>query len=351
MRNPKHLFVALVLLLHLPFYSCGQEKAEPVAGAIRLFETLVHRDSVTVTIDTDWGRIIRKKMEEEYQRAHVIICAGADTLVDLDAQVASRGAVRKQVCFNPPLKLKFGKSDLRNLGFDGHHVLKLVMQCTMGGGGESLAEKEMAAYGLYRILTPQSFRIRPIRLIILNKGKNRENNIFDGFIIEPEKELADRMQGQIPKRETCSVLMVERPQFNRMAVFQYMIGNTDWAVANLHNLKVLKVPEYHKLIPVPYDFDYAGMVDAHYAVPTESLDIKSVRERRYLGFSCSEEDADKLAAEFLAKKQEFLAFCNAFPWAEDRTRRSVVKYLDDFFEELENPRQFRYVFGNGINHK
>ena len=33
----------------------------------------------------------------------------------------------------------------------------------------------------------------------------------------------------------------------------------------------------------PYDFDYSGIVDTDYAVPGEGVDIKSVRERAYLG--------------------------------------------------------------------
>jgi hypothetical protein len=32
-------------------------------------------------------------------------------------------------------------------------------------------------------------------------------------------------------------------------------------------------------VVVPYDFDYAGIVDAYYAVPNEGLEIENVRQR------------------------------------------------------------------------
>ncbi|MFC2096584.1 hypothetical protein ACFLQ3_02680 [Bacteroidota bacterium] len=37
------------------------------------------------------------------------------------------------------------------------------------------------------------------------------------------------------------------------------------------------------LIPVPYDFDFAGLVNADYANPAEVLDIENVTERYFLG--------------------------------------------------------------------
>ena len=59
-----------------------------------------------------------------------------------------------------------------------------------------------------------------------------------------------------------------------------MIGNTDWAVPNNHNVKLIYDKE-RKLAPplvVPYDFDYSGLVDASYAVPNEVIGTEKVTE-------------------------------------------------------------------------
>ena len=43
---------------------------------------------------------------------------------------------------------------------------------------------------------------------------------------------------------------------------------------------------------MPFDFDYAGLVDAHYAVTAKALNLPSVRERLYRGPCQSEAELD-----------------------------------------------------------
>ncbi len=63
-----------------------------------------------------------------------------------------------------------------------------------------------------------------------------------------------------------------------LAMFQYMIGNGDYSVTGRHNLRILAMATSGPsgFIPVPYDFDYTGLVNTHYAIPGESLGIKNV---------------------------------------------------------------------------
>ena len=66
-----------------------------------------------------------------------------------------------------------------------------------------------------------------------------------------------------------------------LAVFEYLIGNTDWSVPYQHNIRLLTVPAIKNPVPVPYDFDQAGLVEAFYALPSENIGVASVRERVY----------------------------------------------------------------------
>jgi hypothetical protein len=59
----------------------------------------------------------------------------------------------------------------------------------------------------------------------------------------------------------------ETETFLKMAVFQYMIGNTDWSVPYLHNIRILSFDAQTIPSVVPYDFDHAGIVNAPYALP------------------------------------------------------------------------------------
>ena len=69
------------------------------------------------------------------------------------------------------------------------------------------------------------------------------------------------------------------------SVFMYMVGNTDWSLPYLHNIRVFQ--NFTSYIAVPYDFDWSGIVDAPYAVPDYRLNIKSVRDRIWRGTSVS----------------------------------------------------------------
>ena len=55
-------------------------------------------------------------------------------------------------------------------------------------------------------------------------------------------------------------------------MFQYMIANTDWSTTFLHNAKLIQLNDTKKYIPLAYDFDMAGFVDAPYAVADPSLE-------------------------------------------------------------------------------
>jgi hypothetical protein len=117
-----------------------------------------------------------------------------------------------------------------------------------------------------------------------------------------------------------------------------MIGNTDWAVTYQHNIKVLigrssVKPELG--IAVPYDFDYSGLVDAHYATPAEALGLESVRERRYLGLCRTEDDFAKTLREFSDKKAEFYRLINEFPYLDEKVKKGMTGYLDEFYNGID----------------
>ena len=72
-------------------------------------------------------------------------------------------------------------------------------------------------------------------------------------------------------------------------VFQYFVGNTDWSAFAgpageqcCHNVVPFARAD-GVLLPVPYDFDATGIVNAPYSLPDERLRIQRVRQRLYRG--------------------------------------------------------------------
>ena len=103
----------------------------------------------------------------------------------------------------------------------------------------------------------------------------------------------------------------------KMAVFEYMIGNTDWSVQYYQNVKLIASDSLSIPSTVPYDFDHAGIVDAPYAKPAEALQLSSTQERRYRGFCIASMAAyDETFALFNSLKNEFYDVYTKSPMLE-----------------------------------
>ena len=72
------------------------------------------------------------------------------------------------------------------------------------------------------------------------------------------------------------------------------------------------------LTPVPYDFDYSGLVDAPYAVPPEGIPVENVRQRNYRGYCAHMAQARAIAAQLSPRRAEFSALFATIPGLEPR---------------------------------
>jgi hypothetical protein len=126
----------------------------------------------------------------------------------------------------------------------------------------------------------------------------------------------------------------------RMMMFEYMIGNTDFSIWALHNVRVIQKPD-RTLIGVPYDFDLSGMVHAPYAMPDRRLGLKSVVDRMYRGPCRSVDEFDAAAAPFRAKRTEILALLDSAPALERSIRGEMKEYIDGFFRAIDKPASIK----------
>ena len=136
--------------------------------------------------------------------------------------------------------------------------------------------------------------------------------------------------------------------FTIMGLFQLQVGNTDWSIPEMHNIKLIKVADagHPSPIAIPYDFDYCGIINANYAVPHEILPIESVTERFYMG-TCREmgeyEDAFKL---FREKRTEIASLFTNSPYLDKTGKKSSVSYLDGFYRIIDSQGSIRSVILN-----
>ncbi|MDO6473742.1 hypothetical protein [Maribacter sp. 1_MG-2023] len=134
----------------------------------------------------------------------------------------------------------------------------------------------------------------------------------------------------------------------KISIFQYAIGNSDWSVTGLHNIKLFthKTGNNTKAIAVPYDFDYSGIVNAIYAIPSENLDINSVTERYFLGPCYSKETYEIMLKEFITKKSEIYNMIENFDLLKERSKKNMLSYLDSFYSQIEKKNATSYFLNN-----
>jgi hypothetical protein len=163
-------------------------------------------------------------------------------------------------------------------------------------------------------------------------------------MIEPMDHLETRTATEEYEPRLMRAMILDRLYYPLMEVFQYLIANTDWHVANAHNMKFLKSFERKTVVPVPYDFDYSCFVNAGYAVPRETLPIKHVRERYNKGHCMTDEELEEVMKIVLDKKDAMLRLIRDFELMEERDREVLVKYLEKGFEDLEKKNVRKRLF-------
>ena len=287
----------------------------------------------------DIKKFYKEKYKDQYQEAKLTYHLNDSVEHEKTIRLKARGIFRKRHCYLPPIKINLKKTEIQSGELKGIKKLKLVTCCKYTRTYEQYVLKEYMIYKLYNLLTDCSFRVRLMQIRYVDIGRKKPTEFLRyGFAIENVDVLAERNNAIEIEINTLNQSYIDKASMNRVALFQFMIGNTDWSVPGLHNLKLLKLNDHLKVTPfvVPYDFDYSGFVNTHYSIPAEKLMIDNVRERLFQGICCTCEEYEATIQEFLDKKDSIYQTILEFEYFEDRTRNEVLEYIDEFFRIIES---------------
>ena len=263
--------------------------------------------------------------------------------IKLTARAKTRGHFRKDKsnCNYPPLLLNIDKSAATNNSlFYNQQKLKLVMPCD----GDEYVVREWLIYKLYNLITPKSFKAKLVR-VTLDDASRKKPVSFYGILLEDENQMAQRNKEILVERQLLKPQNTEADAFLTMAMFQYMIGNTDWSVQYQQNIKLLAANTNAIPITVPYDFDHSGMVHASYAHPAEELQMRSVIERRYRGYCVADmKTFDEVIDKFNKLKSNFYSVYTNCSLLDAKYVKTITKYLDEFYATINNPKEFKKEF-------
>lgn len=263
--------------------------------------------------------------------------------ISMPVEMKTRGHFRKQKgnCTYPPLLIKFSANGSQTSSlFKDQLKLKLVMPCA----DDNYIVKEWLAYKIYNLITPQSFKARLVKVKLEDEKSKKNINPFYGILLEEETQMAARNKATISE-QPVKPQQTQQEAFLRMSVFQYLIGNTDWSVEYLQNIKLIKLNASSLPITIPYDFDHSGLVNAPYARPAEELLMRSVTERRYRGYCTTDLTIFEPAISLYNKhKKDIYDLITNCTYLDAKSIKTTIKFLDEFYETISNTKSWQKDF-------
>ncbi|MCK5134499.1 MAG: hypothetical protein KAR19_01830 [Bacteroidales bacterium] len=334
------IFIIWPLLLQAQDTPEVGEPVDTISTDVDLFNEL---DPMDITLTFDLKKYQRNKYEGKYLPVHFLYHINDTLSIEKSIRIKVRGEFRRKHCSFAPFWLNIRKADVANQHLQEVKRMKIVTHCR---GADEYADyllKEYLTYKIYNILSPISFRVRLLRMKYVDTGRKNRVTESWAFMIEPEGMLAERYDALAVKNDQLGMIFMEQETMDLVALFQFMIGNADYSITGRHNVKILGLPGFGSegYTPVPYDFDYTGLVNAYYAIPGENLGITSVTERHFLGLCRDVSEYQQVINHMENHRDEILDMINSFPYLGEKQKNEMVSYLEGFFILASDPGLIR----------
>ena len=337
----------IIFLCLLPMFSFAQvDDSIPPANLPSIFDFLVEREVVEITLETELDSILSSKKFNQYLDGKFSFRDKNNVKKNIPVQIKQRGKYRRRICSFPPLKLKFAEKHLRAIGLDVEsNNLKVISHCLDDTykSKENLL-REYLAYKLYEFHSEKHFRVHLVKIKYKTPNENRHRFERYAIFLEDENNMANRLGGKVFDTFNCPLNRIKHPDLKVNAVYQFMIGNSDWDPIKVRNIKLVQKDSLELYDIVPYDFDFSGLVNAPYAKPNPNFKLTSIRDRVMQCKFESEEELEKVVELFLNKKETVLEYCGNFKALPKSSRKDIKEYLNSFYAILENDELKKNAF-------
>jgi hypothetical protein len=314
--------------------------SEPVAAqqGEPLFNT---SDPIHIAIEAPLSTLVHNRAQNVVIQGTLTDPAGQQLSVALSVRGITRRA--SDVCQFPPLRVQFTAAPPPTSIFAGQRKLKLVTHCRNEASFQQYVLLEYAAYKMYDLLTPHSFRVR-LANIDYRGADGRPMVSRVGYFIEDLGDVAKRngtKETHAPDRFDMAAL--SPMDAARYALYQHMLANHDWSMRAgpagkdcCHNAELIGPLAQASVIPIPYDFDFSGFVNAPYATPPDVLKISNVRQRYYRGYCAHNTQVLAVARQMREMRPQLIAAITTTPGLDSRTQARALAFLEPFFADISS---------------
>lgn len=339
-----------ILLLAMSYFS-GVKTEMPHSAKELQVEPLFNTDScLSLSLESDFRFITRNMETDTLEHPGTLRYTDENGVMHaLDVRIEVRGHFRRSRdnCTFPPLRIFFKKKQTAGTVFAGQSKLKLVTHCrTRQRSCEQNLLLEYIIYRMYNEFTDLSYRVRLANIRYINNTGRRDTIEKYAFFLEDRDHLLKRTNTKHMELQNVHPDATDSAHVNMLSVFQYMVGNTDWSIPAIHNITLVERLPKGPLYAIPFDFEWAGLINARYAKPQPMLGITSVRQRLFRGYCRTPQQFEATFGRFREKRPQLTFILKNTPALEDKVRAQAMGYLDEFYEIIDNPARVKREFLN-----
>ena len=338
------LYSVVAALFNLASTAAAQDDPGAVEPAAPLFAS---HSPLLVTIEAPLTTLMEERPNKEYLNGTLRFSAADGTRHTLDLKLRTRGKFRrkKEHCDFAPIRLNFRKKQVVDTVFSGQDKLKLVTHCkNQNALYEQLVLREFLAYRFLNVMTHKSFRVRLLQINYIDtEGAKPMKKV--GFLIEDDDDVAKRNGLYSIKTGQISYDDMDAKAQTFVNVFQYLIRNTEFSLVSpepgqfcCHNIDLMSATKGIPFTPIPYDFDFSGMVNAPYAAPNPRLKIEEVRQRLFRGLCANNELLPDTLQRFIDNKDAMFGVVDNLELLSPKSRRDVTRDLNLFYVRISQPK-------------
>jgi len=298
---------------------------------------------IKMELRSDFSAIQKDRAENpEYHDGELIYYSSNGEPTKLSVKVMARGNFRRNPanCNFPPLYLNFKKNEVRNTIFDNQDKLKLVTPCHLE---EDLIE-EYIIYKMYNQVTDLSMKVRLVKILYFDTGLNKKVFEKRSFFIEDKEHTAER-NNAITKDRILTPFDLNKENFKKLSVFQYLIGNKDWFISSRKNIVIMQPKDTSMgLYAVPYDFDFSGFVNAEYTKPRGIPENLLTDRRQYRGLCFTDDEFKEIFAFYQELRPAFDSIIDNQKFIPNYNKKQILRYVDNFYTLTESSDLIKQEF-------
>jgi len=321
---------SLIFLLIFPLLSFGQKS---------FFDYLDEKKVKKIDLISDFDElIISKKQNIKIDALAIFYCENSEVF-SRSVGLEPRGKFRRKVCDFPPLKLRFDNKDLISSDFLPYNEWKLVTHCTSNlKEARNYLRKEFLIYQLLYAFDTSFFQTKWMEISYRDIQPNAKSINAPSFIIEDKEELASRKNYKICDCSGSTFQEFDQKNLALVSIFQFLIGNADWDIPMMRNIEILINEEGQKIL-VPYDFDYSGLVNPSYGLPNKDFQLKSMRDRVYLGPNLAQDEYLTLLNDLNTVWPSWQVLITNSPELSKKDKEDILRYLEKSIEYLKSKNE------------